>query len=572
MNKTDRKKEDKIESSKENGKEKSKEKSEDKDELDKNLKVKVGLKAAEMGTGFFGKLLDRVFDYFTKKEEFKNRESSSREKYLEETNEYLKKKMEEFLEYIKKNQDKKGQENQFINEANKEWNEAKNKIIETMFSNMDLSLIKQKLIKEELQTLEKELIKELDKILIDDLMNLSLIKEKHDSLYKEIKGDIKQVKSYNFIIIGFTGAGKSCLTNAILNKKVAVEGEGINPETDKITHYESELVPGITIYDTIGIEGTNPERGLSQIKEKVEKTFVENLDNPEKSLHGILYCIKNGTASNKIEKGEIDFILELNRLYGDNDILIIVFTQSLNTNTELRKKQLKEALKNDNIEMLEVLAKDYPLNPKIKDMTIPAFGIKELKEAMIKKSENKLVKCNLKQIIKKKIKDKFEKDIGEDYDKLEEKIKAKEFEKTLKDESEFLVKKLVGRLDINFENLDDVISKYISNEKTDEIKNELLKENKSDFFDELYDVFNEINEKYGKILTNFSNKEITKKFDDYFKKNILKYIKNIYFEKASLVILKKCKDFLADIISNNVTDEDVDNLIKTNLNNALKKN
>ena len=28
--------------------------------------------------------------------------------------------------------------------------------------------------------------------------------------------------------------------------------------------------------DTIGIESTNIERGLSQIKEKVEKTFVEN--------------------------------------------------------------------------------------------------------------------------------------------------------------------------------------------------------------------------------------------------------------------------------------------------------
>jgi len=562
MNKTDRKKEDKIESSKENGKEKSKEKPEDKDELDKNLKVKVRLKAAEMGTIFIGKVIDRI--YFTKKDKEKN---------LEETNEYLKKKIEEFLEYIKKNQDKKGQENQIINDANKERNEAKNKIIETMFSNMDLSLIKQKLIKEELQTLEKELIKELDKILIDDLMNLSLIKEKHDSLYKEIKGDIKQVKSYNFMVIGFTGAGKSCLTNAILNKKVADEGEGINPETNKITHYESELVPGITIYDTIGIESTNPERGLSQIKEKVEKTFVENLDNPEKSLHGILYCIKNGFSASKIEKGEIDFILELNRLYGDTDIIIIVFTQSLNSNTDLKKRQLKEALKNDKIEIIEVLAKDFTFkNERWKnEITIPAFGIKELKEAMIKKSENKLVKCNLKQIIKKKIKDKFEKDIEEDYDKLEEKIKGKEFEKTLKDESEFLIKKLVGRLDINFEKLDDVISKYISNEKTDEIKNELLKENKSDFYNELYDRFNEINEKYDKILTN-SNEEISKKFDDYFKKNILKYIKNIYFEKASLVILKKCKDFLADIISKNVTDEDVDNLIKSNLNNALKQN
>ena len=145
MNKTDRKKEDKIESSKENGKEKSKEKSEDKDEFDKNLKAKYGLKTAEIASNFFGKVLDRI--YFTKKDKEKN---------LEETNEYLKKKIEEFLEikieefleYIKKSQDKKGQENQFINEANKEWNEAKNKIIETMFSNMDLSLIKQKLIKE----------------------------------------------------------------------------------------------------------------------------------------------------------------------------------------------------------------------------------------------------------------------------------------------------------------------------------------------------------------------------------------------------------------------------------------
>jgi len=77
MNKTDRKKEDKIESSKENGKEKSKEKPEDKDELDKNLKVKVRLKAAEMGTIFIGKVIDRI--YFTKKDKEKN---------LEETNEY----------------------------------------------------------------------------------------------------------------------------------------------------------------------------------------------------------------------------------------------------------------------------------------------------------------------------------------------------------------------------------------------------------------------------------------------------------------------------------------------------
>ena len=568
MNKTDKKREPKIESSKENGKEKSKEKSEDED---KDKKIDNRLKAAEIGTNFVGKTINKIIDFFIKKEEFKNREPSSKEKDLQESNEYLKKRIEKLEEYFEKLSEKKTQDSQSIIEANKEWNETKNKIIESMFVDLDLSSIEKKFIKEEIQTLGKELIIELDKILNVDLMNNSLIQEKHDSLYKEIKGDIKQVKSYNFMLIGFTGVGKSCLTNAILNKNVAEEGKSINPQTDKITQFENESEPGITIYDTIGIESTNIERGLSQIKEKVEKTFVENLDNPEKSLHGILYCINNGTSANKIEKGEIEFILELNRLYGENDIIIIVFTQSLNSNTEEKKRQLKEALNNDKIEILEVLAKDYTLKTKFFENTIPAFGIKELKEAMIKKSENKLVKCNLKQIIKKKIKDKFEKIIEEDYDKLEEKIKTKEFEKTLKDESDFIVKKLVGKLELNFEKLDDVISKYISKEKMDEIKKELLKEKKSDFFDELYEKFNEINEKYGKILTNFSNMEITKKFDEYFKKNIFKYIINLYFEKASLVIIKKCKDFFADIISKNVSDEDVDDLIKSNLNNVLKK-
>lgn len=559
----------KIESSKENGKEKIKEKSEDNDKLDKKTKAQIGLKVGEMSTNVVVSFFDKFFGYLSKKEENKE---SSREKELQKNNEYLRKKIEDCMEFIKNKLDNKGKDNQLIIEANKEWNETKNKIIESLFTNLDLSQIEKKLIKVEIQTLEKELITELDKILDDNLMNNSLIQEKHDAIYKEIKSDIKQVKSYNFMLIGFTGVGKSCLTNAILNKIVAEEGDSINPQTDRITQFENESEPGITIYDTIGIESTNIERGLSQIKEKVEKTFVENLDNPEKSLHGILYCINNGTSSNKIEKGEIEFILELNRLYGENDILIIVFTQSLNSNTEEKKKQLKEALKNDKIEILEVLAKDYELKTKFFEKTIPSFGIKELKEAMIKKSENKLVKCNLKQIIKKKIKDKFEKNIEEDYDNLEEKIKSKEFEKTLNEESNLITKKLVGKLNINFEKLDEVISKFISKEKMDDIEKELLKENKCDFFNELYEVFNEINEKYGKILTNFSNKEITTKFGEYFKKNILKYINNIYFEKASLIIIKKCKDFFADIISKNVTDEDVDDLIKSNLNNVLKKN
>ena len=107
MNKTDKKRGQKIESSKENGKEKSKEKLEDEDKVDKNKKIDNRLKAAEIGTNFLGKTINKIIDFFIKKEEFKNREPSSKEKDLQENKEYLKKRFEKFEEYFEKLSEKK---------------------------------------------------------------------------------------------------------------------------------------------------------------------------------------------------------------------------------------------------------------------------------------------------------------------------------------------------------------------------------------------------------------------------------------------------------------------------------
>ena len=109
-----------------------------------------------------------------------------------------------------------------------------------MFNDLDLTLIKKNLIKDNLMNLENELKIELDKILNENLKNKSIIQEKNDSIFKDIKGDIKQIKTYNFILVGFTGVGKSCLANAILNKELAKEGKGIKPETNKITQFYNE--------------------------------------------------------------------------------------------------------------------------------------------------------------------------------------------------------------------------------------------------------------------------------------------------------------------------------------------
>ena len=466
--------------------------------------------------------------------------------------------------------EEKSKENQSIIDGAKEWNEVKNKVLESLFKKVDLISIK-KTLENYLKSLEEDILAELDKILDEKFKSNSIIQEKYNSIYNNIKGDIKEIKTFNFMLVGFTGAGKSCLTNALLNCSKAEEGHSIKPKTDDIKQFSNpESEPGITIYDTIGIESTNIERGLIKIKEKVEQTFNENLENPDKSLHGILYCINNGSSANRIEDGEIQFITELNKLYGESDILIIVFTQSINNDTDNKKKELMEALKNDRIEIIPVLAKDQAIKLGKKEIICEAYGIDDLKKVMKDKCKNKLVKCNLKQIVKKKIVKYFEENINENFENIKKNIKSNVFENTLNEECNIILKNLIGNLNIDFSSMDEIISNYNSKEKMDEIKNKLLEQNSGYFGNELFEEFNAINEKYGNKLSNFNIREINKKFSEYFTSNIIGLINKIYFEVASTLILEKCKKFLGEIISKNIKDEEIDNLIQTNMSNILK--
>ena len=469
--------------------------------------------------------------------------------------------------------EEKNKDNQLKNNGMKEWNKVKDNIIISMFNNLDKNSTK-KIMNEYLKSLDNEIILVLDKILSElneKLKNNSLIQEKCDSIYKTIKDDIKEIKTFNFMLVGFTGVGKSCLANAILGFDNIKEGNGIKPETSEFKQFSnSEKEPGISIYDTIGIESTNLERGLTEIKKKVEGCFIENLENPDKSLHGILYCINNGSTVTRIEDGEIKFILELNKLYGESDILIIVFTQSMNNKTEDKIKQLRESLKNDKIEIVEVLAKDETIKTKKSEIVVEAFGIDELKNIMKKKCENKLVKCNLKQIVKKKIKKKYEENINGNYEQIKKMLKSNKYEKTLSEECDMIIQKLIGNLNFNFEGLDEIMSKYNNKEKLDEIKNKLYEQNKVNFNNELFEEFNAINEKYGNQLSNFSNREIHKKFDDYFASNIIGYINQLYFGSVCSRLLEKFKEYFSEIISASIKDEEIDKLVKSNMNNILK--
>ena len=76
-------------------------------------------------------------------------------------------------------------------------------------------------------------------------------------------------------------------------------------------------------------------------------------------LYGIEYYIKKDNDSNRIEEGENDFIIQFNNLYGNRDILTVVFTQSLNKKTEERKTELFKDLNNENTEIIDVFTKFY---------------------------------------------------------------------------------------------------------------------------------------------------------------------------------------------------------------------
>ena len=522
-------------------------------------------------------LVEKYFDYRNKKDENetkrKIKELEIQEKIMSEKLEFYQKRIQEMEEKEKKKEKDEEEKKNKLQNGTKIWNRKEKELIEKFLNEIDFDAIKNIL-----ENNNKNIIKESDfdyefsQIFKEDLKDNEIIKEKHNSIFQSIKNNIKEIQTLNFMIAGFTGAGKSTLTNAILKFNEAEEGGDIDSKTGAIRPYSNpNEVPGIMIYDTIGVETTSVNRNLAKIKEGIEKTFDKYLEDPEKSLHGILYCIKNGNGDNRIEEGEIKFIKELNKIYGDGDILIIVFTQSTNQNSQERKKQLKEKLNNENIEIVEVLVKNFKFNIGDQNIEIKAFGRKNLIEAMKNKCKSQLIKCNIKQIAKKNIQEKFFKDMRLKSQEILKKIKKYELENTFEEECQYILNTLICDLQLNFEDLDQLISQTIENSKK-VIKTKLLEENKERWVIKLYKEFRTINNNYDKLLDDsFITENLMNEFDEYFLNKIEEYIKKIIFGKASIKFIEKVKKFFGDIICQNIKDKDIEDIVNSNIDKVIQK-
>ena len=557
----------------------------DKDKKKFNFKLNINKSKIKQGLWKLGKMTlenvdfcelieyggDKLLQYvFGKKKTDKKAELESlNEENINKVLNLMKLQKEKQKSNIEEENEKKEQQKK---EGKKEWDAIKNKLIENEILEINYMYIIDESINEIYFNFKKSLEEKIEKIF--ENKTFPLIKEKHTFYFKSIKGEIPQIKTLNLIMAGFTGSGKTCLTNSLLKKEISKEGHGIKPEIKEFKQYSNpEDVPGLTIYDTIGVEISNPEHNIQQIQDMIKEKFDTNILNDKKSLHGIIYCIRNGIGDTRILKEEINYINQLNKLYGDSDILTVVFTQTLDKiKSEERKMQLSEQLDSENIEIIDILAKNKILSFNNIKLEFKAYGLDVLIDCLKKKCQKNLVKCNLKQIAKTKMKQKYFNDIKPIYKEIVRKIRTHNFEKNIFEECQFIIKSLIGNLNLDYQELEDVMNNYI-----DILVEKILEIIKNKNLDKVIEKINEefiiLNAKYNNLLeTNLQLLEILKiKFNKFFIPKIKDQLKIILLEKTALIFLEKSRLIIGQKIGENIEDKEINELVNSNIECILQK-
>ena len=331
---------------------------------------------------------------FVNLEQERNREREVNSKRFNLLENNLREKEEQLrknTEILKENEKQKKYQEKCQHDAENEFLTQINKIYGYYFEK------NKQIVCKEINTIINKLINE--KIIFENINEDSIYKivknEKFISIIRDYFDDkiaslndgysAINISSFNIIIIGNTGVGKSTLLNTVLKEKLAKTDSCDACTMGVPKPYESQKAKGIRIWDSRGIENGkyNLDTAFTDIKNTIESLIKKN--DPDKFIHCIWYCI----CSNRFTEEELNNLEKCYDSYIEKLPIIVVFTQSHNQKStdqmieKVRNKLEKarnlngfdEKPKNDII-ILKVLAENYEHDFGV----VQSFGIHNLME------------------------------------------------------------------------------------------------------------------------------------------------------------------------------------------------
>lgn len=197
------------------------------------------------------------------------------------------------------------------------------------------------------------------------------ILEMVEMIMNKTKEAYHNMSTFNLMVLGKTGVGKSTLINSVFLQKVADVGVGM-PVTSEIKEHHIEGYP-LVLFDTPGLE-LDGENAFNQLYSSIQQTITDRVrtGDPNRLIHCIWYCV--ATPSHRFEKTEMDFIIRLSQNSPNKIPVILVLTQSY---SKAESKALKEEIEkqNVNIPIVPLLAEDFALDEAT---VVRAYGLDAL--------------------------------------------------------------------------------------------------------------------------------------------------------------------------------------------------